>query len=66
MNTLVLVVAVIGAITISLVYAVGRSHGSQAEKGKQNEKELRIVKDAFKIRLHSKPEQLRRKYKNKK
>lgn len=63
MDNLVAVVAAISAIVISFVYAIGRMQGSQAEKGKQNEQELEVVKDAIRIRLNSNPEQLRSKYK---
>lgn len=65
MNTLILVVVIISIITIGFVYAIGRLHGSQAEKGKQNEQELELIKDAVKIRLNSNTDKLRKKYKTK-
>lgn len=65
MNNLVLVVEIISVIIIGFVYVIGRLHGSQKERTKQNERELEVVKDAVKIRINSNVDELRRKYKNK-
>ena len=51
------------AITI-FVYFIGLLHGSQNEKGKQNEKELETVKRACNARTNADIERMRAKYKS--
>ena len=51
------------SITI-FVYFIGLLHGSQKEKGEQNEKELETVKRACDARTNADIDKLRSKYKS--
>ena len=60
-----LVVAIGSVITSLFLYMTGRIHGSEKEKGKQNEKGLDVVQRASNARTNANIEQLRKRYKNK-
>ena len=59
---LILTVAIISAITIIFVYAVGRAHGSQKERSRQSEERLNNLFRACSARTNADVDKLRKKY----